>query len=574
MFRLTCAVALAAPLLAAAGDPYDYKALVKRDVPPASVSTNAAGRILADFGKDAFGWLELDGDEPGPYEIAIGEMTNSCGEVTNEYPRSTIRARRLSGVKPKGRYRIPMDPDPVNTRGYDPKAPAIRMPDGIGVVFPFRYAEVFKAPAAALRQIAVNYPIDMHKSAFACDNDNLCRVYEFCKYSVLATSFCGIYVDGDRERTPYESDAYINQLGNYAIDDDGSLARRSHEWLMEHSTWPTEWRQHSIMMAWADWMWTGDTRSIAKYYSRLAGEKLMGRYARESDGLLVTGGERRKGALPGAADIVDWPPASRDGFVFTPVNAVVNAFHHLNLVQLSEIARALGKDSDAADFAVRAERVRHAYQKAFYRESAGAYADGEGADHCSLHANAAALAFGLVPAERVDRIADFVESKGMACSVYFAQYVLEALFRAGRDRAAVGLMAARGDASWMGMIEFGSTITMEAWSVKDKPNLDLNHPWGAAPLNIIARFVLGVSPLEPGFGRVSIRPRLGGLRHVHGTVPTAAGAVCVDATPDRLEFVSPVPAVVEFGGRKEEFPAGRHVVDGKTAMQEAKSRER
>ena len=545
--------------LQGASDPYDYKELVEREVAPARVAKNAAGHVVADFGRDAVGWLEVNGSAAGPYEIVIGELRNARGEVTNEYPRSNIRCQKLSGVKPSGRYRIPMPPDKFNLKGYDPKAPAIRLPERFGIVYPFRYAEVVSGPNMELRQVAVNYPIDMDKSSFVCDNAELVRVYGFCKYSILATSFCGVYVDGDRERTPYEADAYINQLDHYAIDDDCSLARKSHEWLMDHPTWPTEWKQHSIKMAWADWMWTGDTRSLAKYYDALAGDKLMDRFARPSDGLLETGGERKKGAKPGAADIVDWPQAERDGFQFTPVNAVVNAFYYRNLLEMADIARALGKNGDADKFVARARGVHDAFQKVFFRPAVGVYADGEGTDHCSLHANAAALAFGLVPENVKPGVVSFLERKGMACSVYFAQYLLEAFCEAGRADLAVKLMSAKGDRSWVGMMDFGSTVSMEAWNVKAKPNLDLNHAWGAAPLNIISRYILGVTPLLPGFKKISISPQLGGLKHVTGTVPTVAGSVKLDITPDKLIFTTPAPAEVVFGGEKKSFPAGEHV---------------
>ncbi|MGI6302875.1 MAG: hypothetical protein ACOX52_17715 [Verrucomicrobiota bacterium] len=55
------------------------------------------------------------------------------------------------------------------------------------------------------------------------------------------TSFAGIYIDGDRERIPYEGDAYINQLGHYAVDREYAIARRTIEHFMDHPTWPTEW---------------------------------------------------------------------------------------------------------------------------------------------------------------------------------------------------------------------------------------------------------------------------------------------------------------------------------------------
>ena len=552
------ATAAVAASFAGTPDPYDYKELATREILPATVAANAAGRLVADFGRDAVGWLELDGPAAGPYEIVVGELRNAHGEVTNEYPRSTIRCQRLSGVKPSGRYRVPMPPDKFNLKGYDPKAPAILLPERFGIVFPFRYAEVVSGPQMQMRQIAVNYPIDRGKSVFDCDNADLVKVYDFCKYSILATSFCGVYVDGDRERTPYEADAYINQLDHYAIDDDCSLARKSHEWLMEHPTWPTEWKQHSIKMAWADWMWTGDTRSLGKYYGMLAGEKLMDRFARATDGLLETGGERKKGAKPGASDIVDWPNVERDGFRFMPVNAVVNAFYYRNLLEMADIARALGRTGDAKAFAARAREVHAAFQKAFFRPDAGLYADGEGTDHCSLHANAAALAFGLAPKDTQPGIVAFLERKGMACSVYFAQYLLEAFCEAGRADLAVKFMAAKGERSWLGMMDFGSTVSMEAWNVKAKPNLDLNHAWGAAPLNIISRYILGVTPKEAGFKKIAIRPQLGGLKRISGTVPTAAGPVKLEVTPDRLVFTAPAPVEATFAGETHTFHAGRN----------------
>ena len=555
-----CAATAAALAGYGACDPYDYKQIVVREVAPAEVRVNASGHTLVDFGRDAIGWLEVSGEEEGRYEIRIGELLNARGEVTNEYPKSTIRFHRIAGMKKRGVHRIPLKPDWLNLRGHDPKAPAILLPEKYGIVTAFRYAEVVEGPKMEFRQMALNYPIDMGKSDFTCSDTDLVRVYGMCKYSMLATSFCGIYVDGDRERTPYEADAYINQLSHYAIDDDCSLARKSHEWLMDHPTWPTEYKQISIKIAWADWMWTGDTRSLAKFYGRLSSEKLMDRYARASDGLLETGGERNKGAKPGASDIVDWPPSSRDGFEFMPVNAVVNAFYHKNLLELADIARALGKEDDASRFAARAKQVAAAYQRAFFDEATGLYVDGEGSRHSSQHANIAALAFGLVPDDRVAGVLAFLERKGMACSVYFAQFLLEALCTHGRADLAVKLMSAKGPRGWVGMMDFGSTISMEAWTVADKPNLDLNHAWGAAPLNIIARYIVGVTPLEPGFRKVAIRPQPGGLKHLKAKIPTVAGTVEVEVAGDRLSFFSPTPVEATFGGRTQSFPPGRHAM--------------
>ena len=535
-----------------APNPNRCKRLAVRGVKPVAVFTNASGHVVADFGAASFGWLEMYGK--GAYSIVIGEMTNANGVVTNPFPSTTIRAQRLSGKAPSFRYRIPMPPDPVNVKGYDPAAPAIRLPEEIGVVYPFRFAEVERANCAAgdLVQKVVNYPIDMSKSRLESDNTDIVRLYDFCKHTIRATSFCGVYVDGDRERTPYEADAYINQLCHYAIDNDYALARKSHEWLMDHPTWPTEWKQHSVMMAWADWMWTGDTQSLARFYDKLKSEKLDAGCKMRADGLLVSPG----GTGRGPRDIVDWPLGERDGFEFTTVNAVVNAFRYRNLREMADIAKALGEPDDARRFAKMADQVKTSYGKAFYNQATGLYVDGEGVGHSSLHANAAALAFGLVPEDRRGKVADFLVSKGMACSVYFAQYLLEALYAAGRGDAAMRLMLAHGDRSWLGMLDFGATMTMEAWNVKAKPNLDLNHAWGAVPLNIISRYVLGVTPLEPGFAKISIKPDAGGLRKLKGIVPTAKGPVVVEIEGNRLTVETKAPARVEWKGKSYDMASG------------------
>jgi hypothetical protein len=137
------------------------------------------------------------------------------------------------------------------------------------------------------------------------------------------------------------------------------------------------------------------------------------------------------------------------------------------------------------------------------------------------------LALGIVPDEHVGSVVTFIKSRGMACSVYGAQFLMDALYLAGEDDYALELMTARHDRSWWNMIAVGSTITLEAWDWKYKNNLDWNHAWGAAPGNIIPRFLLGVRPLEPGFKRVLIQPQPGTLTRAEGTVPTIRGPVDV-----------------------------------------------
>ena len=537
---------------------------------PERVFTNEAGRICVDFGKDAFGWLEIDAPAAGlDYFLAMGEHLYADGTLN----RTPSRCVRSVGVKwhteRPGFQRLPVPPDMRNLF-LDKVGAPISLPEKFGIVMPFRAVEIyecaFPVSKSTIRRHVVTYPADREESAFACDDVRLTTVWDFCKYSMFATSFAGQFVDGDRERIPYEADSYASQLNWYAISSDYAYPRKSIEYLYAHPTWPTEFKQISILSAWADWMWTGDASSIERHYDLLKREKLLMSH-RRSDGLLVTGGERRPHPYitnrMGLADIVDWPKSERDGFEFRDVNAVVNAFHYRDLLAMADLAAAIGRNEDAKAFKDQACETYAAFQSVFFDPARGLYVDGEEACHSSIHANALAIAFGLVPEDRIGKVAEWVESRGMACSVYFSQYLLEALFRTGRDDAALRLLTADDDRSWIGMMKQGATITMEAWNADVKPNLDWNHSWGATPLNAISRFLLGVTPLEPGFRKVAIRPRIGTLKRVAATVPTFAGPVTLKITPERLDFTSPVPAEVAFAGKTRAFPPGHHVVEAK-----------
>ena len=96
-------------------------------------------------------------------------------------------------------------------------------------------------------------------------------------------------------------------------------------------------------------------------------------------------------------------------------------------------------------------------------------------------------------------------------------------------------MTSESDRSWLGMMAQGATITTEAWSLAAKPNQDWNHAWGTAPLNVIARHVLGVRPTSPGFRTYALEPHCGSLEGA-GVVPTVRGPIAVGNRDARLRL--------------------------------------
>lgn len=569
---------LSAAALSAAGG---WRGVVRGEpAKPVSVTTNAAGHVLFDFGKHVFGWVEVDARSPGGYDLVWGELLDASGSVqTNELytkRQGAIRCAHTVGAFGSGGgwTRIPYEAG----RG---SAFNTGETGEFGRVMPFRWVEVVKSPfnmgAEHVRQVPIHYPYDLSASSFSCDNDALNRVYGFCKHSILATTYMGMFVDGDRERLPYEADSFITQLSTYAVTADDTLVRRSIEHLSRHPTWPTEWKQFFIRMVYEDWMHSGRTDLVRRYWTLMRDAKSL-RSLRREDGLLVTPCAKHAPSPDGGEflDIVDWAVCYRDGFVFRPVNAVVNALHYRNLKELSEMARATGRPDEAARFEAEARQTFDAYQRVFFDRDAGRYRDGEGTDHSTVQGNAMALACGVVPPESVQTVADFVAAKGFSCSTYMAQFVLEALFAAGRADDAVRLMSGDGPRSWTGMMEKGATITMEFWDLlleEEGRTPDMNHAWSTAPLNMIARRVFGLSPAEPGYATVRIAPQPGPLARISAELPTPRGGVRGELafSDGTVEGRIVLPAGVDgvFVWQGEERPIVQGVNDiGKTTKKE------
>jgi hypothetical protein len=565
----------------------DYKAAfypqVKSLEHPKSIQKTNSNTLLVDFGKDAFAQVLLrltstTGDDS--VTVHLGE-TLKDGRI-DPRPGGTIRYHRyaIGLVKGTNTYRVKIAKNMRNTGEQ-----AVRMPDYIGEVLPFRYLEVegYDKPLEtddALRE-AVFYPFDETASSFKCSNDTLNQIWEMCKYSVKATSFLGIYVDGDRERIPYEADAIINQLCHYGVDREYAIARRTHEYLLAYPTWPAEWILQAIMIAWYDYLYTGDSRSLRANYDVLKARSLMS--LREKNGLVSTTTGLQTPEFKSSIryfrenirDIVDWPQTGilglnkneggeADGFVFTNYNAVTNAYHYNVLKILADIALVLEDADDARHYRKEAADFLRRYNKTFFNSGKGIYVDGDTTTHSSLHSNMFPLAFGMTPSQSENpstqisitspkthisqslpsispnpnkKILDFIRSRKMACSVYGSQFLMDALYEAADADYALQLLTNTDDRSWFNMLRVGSTISLEAWDNKYKPNQDWNHIWGAAPANIIPRKLIGVEPLTPAFDLVRIRPQKSSLHWVRSLIPTIKGAITLDMAGDSKHFV-------------------------------------
>lgn len=532
-------------------EPFSYYPLTAEIQQPIRQYQTADGSYFYDFGKAAFAQVQLriTSNKEDSIWIEAAEALQSAGKLLSNGGNIRYKKQGLFVKKGTHDYALVWPADAKrNTR--DP----VQMPAYIGEVFPFRYLSVSKLSgkiqSGDVTRKAVFYPFDDKASDFVSSDTVLNQVWELCKYSMKATSFTGYYVDGDRERLPYEADAVINQLSHYAVDAEYSIARRTMAYLLFHPTWPTEWSLQNILLAWNDYLYTGDDQFIRQYYPELQKKVLMPLAA--PNGLISTTAKFQEDDFlrsihitkifdgkRGLKDIVDWPQGGSyigtekehagetDGFVFTDYNSVVNAFYYRTLVLMHQISAALGKKKEAADYLSKAKEHYRSFQQVFRNPLTGLIKDGDTTSHTSLHANMFALAFGLIPEQDLPSVVRFIKSRKMACSVYGSQFLLDALYEAGEQDYALSLLSSTTERSWYNMIRLGSTISLEAWDKTYKPNLDWNHAWGAVPANIIVRRLMGVEPLTPGADTIRIKPQIGSLRFARLRTPTIKGEVAV-----------------------------------------------
>ena len=515
---------------------------------------NFGGDLFFDFGRDAFAVLRIEAEAECGQEItlAVGEVLLS-GRIHREPGGSRIYQEQTVRLEP-GSNRIDMTMfHPGYNQGTLPVEPN---------AVPFRYAEVrgFRGTRLRAVQRAFFGAFDDAASDFRSSSPALDRIWEFCKYTMKATSLFGVFIDGNRERQAYEGDTLVNQLSWFACEREPEIARRTIDRLFEYPTWPTEWRLAMIPVVHDYLLYTGDMENVLRWYEPLKRKNLLSGV--REDGLLeadrISPEEKLCpgfGASGKVADLIDWPPGERDGYEIGPVNLVPNCWQYMALCRSAEIADLTGRNTDAGFFRAAARRSRAAIRRTMFKN--GFFVDNPDSDHIALHSCIFPVLWNVAEDSEKGPILKKMLSRGMACSVFIAQFLLECCYRNGLAAEALARILSGGLRSWNNMLAKGATITMEAWDDSFKPNQDWNHPWGAAPANIIVRHLCGIRPVEPGFRTFAVDPRPGPLTGFFLRTPTPSGSVELEMRePGRYRLLVPEGTRAVYGTRI--FSAGVH----------------
>ncbi|MGB6247971.1 MAG: hypothetical protein WBF54_02590 [Terriglobales bacterium] len=125
----------------------------------------------------------------------------------DRHPPGSVRYSEVK-VAPKGAETVIVTP-PVEAGNT--KTPAVLSPAPWGVLTPFRWVEVEGWPTELRadqirRRAAFDSTWVDDAATFHSSDPMLDKVWDLCHYSIKATTFAGVFVDGDRERLAYEAD--------------------------------------------------------------------------------------------------------------------------------------------------------------------------------------------------------------------------------------------------------------------------------------------------------------------------------------------------------------------------------
>ncbi|AEB06434.1 alpha-L-rhamnosidase [Coriobacterium glomerans PW2] len=227
---------------------------------------------------------------------------------------------------------------------------------------------------------------------------------------------------------------------------------------------------------------------------------------------------------------------------------VSNAFLIRDLDLTARAARYLGNSADAKRLEAAAARCRAAYRDSFLTPD-GRMTDG--------YQGALVLALNYVieqgPAWEAtfSQLVEDVETHGLRTGFFSTEHLLGLLADNGEARLAYDLLLQDGCPGWMYQVRKGATTIWERWdairpdgsvnedqtSEQSSENMvSFNHYAFGSVGAFLYRHILGIAPIEPGYRRVRIEPRVDRrLGHAQGEFRSVAGDIRVSWDLERSE---------------------------------------
>ncbi len=460
---------------------------------PVSVTEPKPGVFVFDMGQNFTGWarLRVKGPKGTAVSLRFGEVLNPDGTVYFENYR---RAKATDTYILKGRGEEVWEPT-FTFRGY-------------------RYVEVTGYPGKprldALTGVVVH--TDLRRTGeFSCSEDLLNRIHHNVIWG-LRSNFLSVPTDCPQrdERLGWTGDA---QIISPTACHNLHMARFFAKWLRDLASSQDEegavrdvapavvvgerpaspaWGDAILIVPWVLHQMYGETRILEEIYPNMV--RWFEYMEKNSTGYLY----EREG-------YGDWVAV-----VPSPKKPIAAAYYYLDAVLLAKMARAIGREADAARFEQTAAKIREAFNAKYLSPDSAWYIGG------TQTANVLPLAFGIAPEDRAKELAGAVAQDVIKRDYHLTTgflgtaYLLPVLTEHGFEEVAFRLATQKTFPSWGYMIEKGATTIWELWDsdVRGPGMNSRNHYALGAVDQWFYEYVGGIRPSAAGFKRSIVRPCL------------------------------------------------------------------
>lgn len=386
--------------------------------------------------------------------------------------------------------------------------------------------------------------------AFSSDDPFLDRLWEKSRRTLLVTMRDNYMDCPDRERAQWWGDAVI-QIGQsfYAFSPEAApLAAKAVRELCAWqkpggvlfspatgSNWDMELPQQMLASIgrlgfWNHYLNTGDRATAVAAYPHV--RAYLALWKLDADGLVA----HRKGGW----DWADWGHQ-------IDVRLLDQGWYCLALEGAASLARLAGNTAEADAFLATRARVIDATNRLYWREDEQAYRSSDYKGTTDDRGQGLAVVAGIAGPDKFPGIRRVLE-KTKNASPYMEKYVLESLLLMDAPDAFLARLKDR----YSGIVNDDLTTLPELWTTRraNAGPSTLNHSWTGGPLTLLSQYVAGLSPVDPGWKRYSVRPQLGSLRRVESVVDSASGRISAKLVRDEnrltLELDSPAGTFAEL----------------------------
>ena len=423
----------------------------------------------------------------------------------------------------------------------------------------FRYVFIETKGNLCYQEVTMDYEYAefAHKKSgfFKCSDKLLNRIWEVGAYTMDLTTR-EFFMDGiKRDRWTWSGDAIQSYLMNYYLRFDTDCVKRTIRQLRGKD--PVTAHINTIMDYTFYWFksildfyqYTGDICFVREIYPRM---QTMMKY--------VLGRLNDNGMAEGKEDdwiFVDWVdfPMHKRGILCFEQILLCKALQTMHtcaeLLRDNPLQDAPQGSITTEEYTADAERFKalasalHSKLKpTFWNQEKKAFMhaieDGEMNPQITPFPNMFAIIYDMVDDEDKRTLMDSVMHNPdiePITTPYMRFYELEALCQMGEQEKVLPEMLDY----WGGMLAEGATSFWEKYNPTDEGTQHLAmygrpygkslcHAWGASPVYLLGKYYLGVKPTKSGYEEYEVRPVLGGLKWMQGSVPTPYGEIKIKMT--------------------------------------------